>query len=184
MMPAAMATRGGARRRRPTEHAVSDTIERKARPSTPSGELDAIDYRLLALLAEDARRSYADLAQDVGLSPPSVFARIKKLEERGVIRAYTIMTDPAQLGHDLAAWIAVRQLPGFHWEHLEAAFREMPQVEACYSVTGDETYVLLAHVANPRSLEDLLREINCLEGVSSTRTMLILSTVFERRRLD
>ena len=148
-----------------------------------SNDLDRIDHHLLALLAQDARRSYADLAQEVGLSPPSVYARVKKLEDRGVIRSYTITTDPAQLGHNLAAWVAVRQLPGFHWEHLETAFREMAQVEACYSVTGDETYVLLVRVADARSLEDLLREISCLDGVSSTRTLLILSTTFERRRI-
>jgi Lrp/AsnC family leucine-responsive transcriptional regulator len=138
---------------------------------------------LLALLGEDARRSYADLAQSVGLSPPSVYARVKKLEERGVIRGYTIVTDPARLGHALGAWVAVRQLPGYQWEHLETAFRAMPQVEACYSVTGDETYILLVRVADPRSLEDLLRAINSVEGVSSTRTLLILSTTFERRRI-
>jgi Lrp/AsnC family transcriptional regulator, leucine-responsive regulatory protein len=118
------------------------------------------------------------------LSPPSVFARVKKLEERGVIREYTIVTDPQQLGLQIGAWVAVKQSPGFHWEHLEAAFRGLPQVEACYSVTGDETYILLVRVADPRSLEDLLREINSLEGVSGTRTLLILSTTFERRRIS
>jgi Lrp/AsnC family transcriptional regulator, leucine-responsive regulatory protein len=148
-----------------------------------NGELDPIDRQLLELLAEDARRSYADLGQSVGLSPPSVFARVKKLEERGVIRGYTVVTDPLALGHQIAAWVAVKQLPGFHWEHLEAAFRGFSQVEACYSVTGDETYILLVRVADPRSLEDLLREINCLDGVAGTRTSLILSTTFERRRI-
>jgi Lrp/AsnC family transcriptional regulator, leucine-responsive regulatory protein len=149
-----------------------------------AGEPDEIDRQLLVLLAEDARSSYADLAQAVGLSPPSVYARVKKLEDRGVIRSYTIVTEPGLLGHQLGAWVAVRQLPGFHWERLETAFSSFPQVEACYSVTGDETYILLVRVADPRSLEDLLREINSVEGVSSTRTMLILSTTFERRRID
>ena len=80
--------------------------------------------------------------------------------------------------------MAVRQQPGFHWERLEAAFRALPAVEACYSVTGDDSYVLLVRVTDARSLEDLLREIGCVEGVASTRTMLILSTTFERRRID
>ena len=146
--------------------------------------LDAIDRRLLALLSEDGRRSYADLAQAVGLSAPSVYARVKKLEDRGVIRQYTIVTSPEQLGYGIAALVAVRQLPGFHWERLELAFHDLPAVEACYSVTGDDSYVLLVRVADARSLEDLLREIGCVEGVSSTRTMLILSTTFERKRID
>jgi Lrp/AsnC family leucine-responsive transcriptional regulator len=146
--------------------------------------LDAIDRRLLALLADDGRRSYADLAQAVGLSAPSVYARVKKLEERGVIQQYTIATNPELLGYGIAALVAVRQQPGFHWERLEAAFHELAAVEACYSVTGDDSYVLLVRVADARSLEDLLREIGCVEGVSSTRTMLILSTTFERKRIE
>jgi Lrp/AsnC family leucine-responsive transcriptional regulator len=146
--------------------------------------MDNVDRRLLALLADDGRRSFADLAQAVGLSAPSVYARVKKLEERGVIRQYTIVTAPEQLGYGLAAWVAVRQQPGFHWERLETAFRDMPAVEACYSVTGDDSYVLLVRVTDARSLEDLLREIGCVEGVASTRTMLILSTTFERKRID
>jgi len=146
--------------------------------------VNEVDRRLLQMLAEDARRSYADLAQDVGLTAPSVYARIKKLERRGVIRQYTIATDPEQLGHGIGALVMVRQQPGFHWERLEAGFRELAAVEACHSVTGDETYVLLVRVASPTMLEDLLRSINCLDGVASTRTLLILSTTFERRRID
>ena len=158
--------------------------ERPAAASSAPVALDTIDRRLLALLSEDGRRSYADLAQAVGLSAPSVYARVKKLEDRGVIRQYTIATSPEQLGYGIAALVAVRQLPGFHWERLEAAFHDLAAVEACYSVTGDDSYVLLVRVADARSLEDLLREIGCVEGVSSTRTMLILSTTFERKRID
>ena len=154
-----------------------------ASPTAPVA-LDAIDRRLLALLSEDGHRSYAELAQVIGLSAPSVYARVKKLEDRGVIKQYTIATSPEQLGYGIAALVAVRQLPGFHWERLEAAFHALAAVEACYSVTGDESYVLLVRVADARSLEDLLREIGCVEGVSSTRTMLILSTTFERKRTD
>lgn len=153
-------------------------------PTSTPATLDGIDRRLLALLSEDGRRSYADLAQAVGLSAPSVYARVKKLEDRGVITQYTIATNPEQLGYGIAALVAVSQLPGFHWERLEAAFRDLAAVEACYSVTGDDSYVLLVRVADARSLEDLLREIGGVDGVSSTRTMLILSTTFERKRID
>jgi Lrp/AsnC family leucine-responsive transcriptional regulator len=148
-----------------------------------AGQLDDVDRRLLQLLAQDARRSYADLGQDVGLTAPSVHARVKKLERRGAIRQYTIVTDPESLGYEIGALVAVQQQPGFHWERLEAAFRGMPEVEACYSVTGDDTYVLMVKVANASALEELLRSINCLEGVAGTRTMLILSTTFERTRI-
>lgn len=169
-------------RRPPTTNAADGRANGPTRAGPPA--LDGIDRRLLLLLAEDGRRSYADLGQVVGLSAPSVYARVKKLEERGVIQGYTIVTSPEQLGYGIAALVAVRQQPGFHWEHLETAFHELPAVEACYSVTGDDSYVLLVRVTDARSLEDLLREIGCVEGVASTRTMLILSTTFERRRLE
>jgi Lrp/AsnC family transcriptional regulator, leucine-responsive regulatory protein len=167
--------------RRPAERLADRAV---APGSAGPVALDTIDRRLLTLLAEDGRRSYADLAQAVGLSAPSVYARVKKLEDRGVITQYTIATSPEQLGYGIAALVAVRQQPGFHWERLEAAFRDLPAVEACYSVTGDDSYVLLVRVTDARSLEDLLREIGCVEGVASTRTMLILSTTFERKRID
>lgn len=146
-------------------------------------QVDPIDRELIGLMREDARRSYADLGQRVGLSAPSVHARVKKLEASGVIRGYTIVPDGAALGFGLAALIAVRQAPGFHWERLEEAFDVMPSVEACWSVTGTESYLLLVRVADARALEDLLRSINSTEGVASTETSIILSTTFERRRI-
>jgi Lrp/AsnC family leucine-responsive transcriptional regulator len=172
-------------RREQTARATGQFDERPAATTSgASSVLDEIDRRLLTLLAEDGRRSYADLAHEVRLSAPSVYARVKKLEERGVIKQFTIMTNPEQLGYGIAALVAVRQQPGFHWERLEAAFRELAAVEACYSVTGDDSYVLHVRVSDARSLEDLLREIGCVDGVASTRTMLILSTTFERKRID
>lgn len=145
--------------------------------------VDDIDRKLLTLLSEDARRSFAVLGLEVGLSAPSVHARVKKLEREGVIRRYTIETDSYRLGYHIAAVVAVQQQPGFHWERLERRFLEMPEIESCHSVTGDDTYVLGVRVRDPGALEDLLRNINCLEGVASTRTLLILSTTFERRRI-
>ena len=148
-----------------------------------AAEIDGVDRRLLELLAEDVRRPYAELGRKVGLSAPSVHARVRKLERRGIIRKYTIETDADRLGHRVAAIVSVLQQPGYQWERLESAFRRMPAVEAAYSVTGEETYVLLVRVGTSADLEELLRKINSLKGVARTRTSLILSTTFERRRI-
>ena len=145
--------------------------------------LDAIDRALLRLLAADGRRPFNELAEAVGLSAPAVHARVRKLERRRVLRRYTIETDAALLGYGVAALVSVSQQPGYHWERLEAAFREMVEVEAAYSVTGEETYVLRVRVGTPAELEDLLRRINTVEGVAGTRTMVVLSTTFERQRI-
>jgi len=77
-----------------------------------NGDLDATDVRILDALVNDARISTADLARSVGLSPPSVSERIKRLEEAGVIEGYTLTINPKALGLPIAAWLRIRPIPG------------------------------------------------------------------------
>jgi Lrp/AsnC family leucine-responsive transcriptional regulator len=146
--------------------------------------LDEYDRGILRLLTEDARRSYSDIGALVGLSAPSVHARVRRLEERGILRGYTTRLDPAALGFGIAALVAIRQASGFHWDELERVFGEMPEVEACHSVTGAHTYFLQVRVSDPPALEALLRAIASVPGVASTETMLILSTRLARQRIE
>jgi Lrp/AsnC family leucine-responsive transcriptional regulator len=146
-------------------------------------EIDETDRKLLEALNENAHASFAELGERVGLKAPSVHARVKRLEQQGVIRGYRAVIDPTPLGFGLAAFVAVTQASGYHWEELERAFWEMPEVEECHSVTGDDSYLLKVRVGDPAELEALLRQINMTEGVARTRTVLILSTTFDRRRV-
>lgn len=146
-------------------------------------EIDETDRRILELLNDDAHASFTELGARVGLKAPSVHARVKRLEAQGVIRGYRAVIDPAPLGFGLGAFVAVTQASGYHWEELERAFAEMPEVEECHSVTGDDSYLLKVRVGDPAELEALLRRINMVEGVARTRTVLILSTTFDRRRV-
>ncbi len=148
-----------------------------------SGLIDETDRKILAALHANARASYAELGQAVGLSAPSVHARVKRLERLGVIRGYRVVVDPASLGFPLGGFVAVTQASGYHWEDLERAFAAMPEVEECHSVTGEDSYLLKVRVADPAELEALLRRINMVEGVARTRTVVILSTPFDRRRV-
>ncbi len=147
------------------------------------GDIDEKDRAILEAMDANARASFAEIGQAVGLSAPSVHARVKRLEERGVILAYRVVVDPAPLGFGLGAFVAVTQASGYHWEELERAFAAMPEVEECHSVTGDDSYLLKVRVDDPAGLEALLRRINTVEGVARTRTVLILSTTFDRRRV-
>ncbi len=147
------------------------------------GQIDETDRRILAALDANARASYAELGQAVGLSAPSVHARVKRLERAGVIRGYRAVVDPAPLGFPLGAFVAVTQASGYHWEDLERAFAAMPEVEECHSVTGEDSYLLKVRVADPAELEALLRRINMVEGVARTRTVVVLSTPFDRQRV-
>ena len=124
--------------------------------------LDELDRRLLSLLVEDGRRSYADLARDTGLSTSAVHQRVRRLEQRGAVTGYVARIDPAA-PDDAPARLA----------HLQA-------VEACHSVAGEESYILQVRVAGPAELEQLLQEVRAAAGVS-TRTTVVLSTPWEGR---
>jgi Lrp/AsnC family leucine-responsive transcriptional regulator len=146
-------------------------------------EIDDIDRKILEALNENGHASFAELGELVGLKAPSVHARVKRLEHHGVIRGYRAVVEPAPLGFGLGAFVAVTQASGYHWEELERGFAGMPEVEECHSVTGDDSYLLKVRVGDPVELEALLRRINMVEGVARTRTVLILSTTFDRRRV-
>ena len=147
------------------------------RLSTSYLELDAVDARLLEALAEDARRSIADLARQIGLSPPSVSERLNRLEEAGVIRRYTIELNPAALGRPLSVWLRVRPIPGQLQKVIEI-LRGLPEVVECDRVTGDDCFLARAHV---RDAVDLERLIDHLVAFASTNTAVIQSPPIERR---
>ncbi len=147
--------------------------------------MDAIDLRLLEALQRDGRATYTELAQLVGLSPPSVAERIKKLEEQGVIRGYTAILDAKRLSLDITAFIAVSLS---HPKHDPAFFREISrwgEVLECHHVVGREDYLLKIKVRDTSALEDLIMaRLRMLEGVTETRTTIVLSTVKEGLALD
>src|SRR5271167_4346721 len=88
-------------------------------------DLDAVDARILSVLAADARTSIAELARVVGLSPPSAAERVRRLEEASVIEGYAVAIDPRALGLAVAAWIRVRPMPG-ELKTVAEILRELP----------------------------------------------------------
>ncbi len=142
--------------------------------------LDDVDRRLLDLLAGDGRRSYADLARDTGLSTSAVHQRVRRLEERGVIRGYAAVVDPEAVGLALTAFISVTPFDAAAPDDVPQRLEKIAEIEACYSVAGDESYILKVRVATPSALEDLLARIRAAANVS-TRTTMVLSIPYENR---
>jgi len=142
-----------------------------------ASSVDAVDVAILRFLAADARMSMADLAREVGLSPPSVAERVKRLQESGVIRGYTVEVDPAGLGHTLSAHIRVRPLPG-QLAKLAALLDGLDAIVECDRVTGDDCFVAKAHVPSVKELERLIDQIMPL---GSTNTAIIQSSPVVRR---
>lgn len=143
-------------------------------------ELDAVDRHLLALLVDDGRRSYADLARETGLSTSAAHQRVRRLEQRGIVTGYTVRVSPDAVGLPLAAFVSVKPLDPAAPDDAPDRLRALTAVEACHSVAGDESYILQVRVAGPAELEALLQEIRTTGGVS-TRTTVVLSTPWEHR---
>jgi len=147
--------------------------------SHPSS-LEPLDQAIARELAGDGRCSFTDLAERVGLSVSAVHQRVRRLEQRGVIRGYHARLDGAQIGLPLTALISLTPNDPGAPDDYPQRLDHITEIESCYSVAGDESYILLVRVASPLALEDLLRRIREAAKVS-TRTTVVLSTPFEGR---
>ena len=139
--------------------------------------IDSVDVAILTCLATDARISTADLAREVGLSPPSVAERIKRLEESNVIKGYTAIIDPEALGLSLAVHIRIRPMPG-QLGKLATLLNKLDAIVECDRVTGDDCFVAKAHVKSVRELEVLIDKII---PFGTTNTAIIQSSPVEHR---
>ncbi|ONI85182.1 AsnC family transcriptional regulator [Saccharothrix sp. ALI-22-I] len=142
--------------------------------------MEQIDRAILRELAADGRCSFTDLAERVGLSVSAVHQRVRRLEQRGVVRGYAARLDGDEVGLPLTAFISLTPIDPAAPDDYPKRLEHLPQIEACYSVAGDASYVLRVRVASPTALEELLRQIREVANVS-TRTTVVLSTPYEDR---
>ncbi len=142
--------------------------------------MEDIDQAIVAALIEDGRLSYTDLAEKVGLSVSAVHQRVRRLEQRGVIQGYGARVDHEALGLPLTAFIAIRPIDPSAPDDAPERLAHLTQIESCYSVAGDDFYLLKVRVAGPVDLERLLQQIRSSANVS-TRTTVVLSTPYEGR---
>jgi len=144
---------------------------------TAPSKIDDVDRKLLLALSADARTSLADLARLVGLSSPSVADRLRRLEERGVVKGYSVDVDPAALGLPLAAWLRIRPVPG-NLHKVAALLDEMTEIVECDRITGEDCFIAKAHLASVGALEQLIDRIN---PYAMTNTSIIQSSPVPRR---
>lgn len=146
--------------------------------------LDELDRRILDLLQRDARMTHAAIAEQVGLSAPSVYERIKKLEAHGVIKGYTAILDAEALGLPITAFIrvTVSASPDEGGADVERLI-EAPEVLECHHVAGEDCFILKVKVASPQHLERLLARVRASLSVTRTVSMIVLSTSKEDTRL-
>ena len=141
-----------------------------------AAHLDRIDIQLLALLQENGRISQHDLAKAVGLSAPAVAERLRKLEDRGIIKRFTALLDAKKLGWDITAFIFVGMAGSRYYPEFLERVEETPQVVECHSVTGQGSHLLKIRAENTSALEALLSEIQAWPGVQATAFTFDIST--------
>ena len=145
--------------------------------------MEDIDRQIVTLLGQDGRMSYTDLGKATGLSTSAVHQRVRRLESRGVITGYVAVIDAGSVGLPLTAFISIRPIDPASPDDAPERLRGLAEIESCYSVAGDESYILVVHVATPGDLETLLARIRAEANVS-TRTTIVLSTPYERRPME
>jgi Lrp/AsnC family transcriptional regulator, leucine-responsive regulatory protein len=156
--------------------------------STPSlnreSQLDSLDRKVLKFLVRNGRATWAELGQLLGLSAPSAAERVRKLEQRGVIRGYAALIDPASVGRPLIAYISVSLASHRNRAAFLRAIAKMEQVAECHHVAGDDDYLLKVRCRGTQDLDHLLaRELKEKLGVARTRTTIVLSTAKESVRV-
>ncbi|MDE1995378.1 MAG: Lrp/AsnC family transcriptional regulator [Rhizobiaceae bacterium] len=135
-------------------------------------DLDALDHKIISALEADARMSFSDLADLVGLSKTPCWKRVKALEDAGIIKGYRTMLDPARLGFGLEAFVQI-SIDVELFEAFEAAVRRHPLIWRCHATTGEADYLLHVIAVDMPALDRLLRqELNRLPGVRHTITSM------------
>jgi Lrp/AsnC family leucine-responsive transcriptional regulator len=142
--------------------------------------VEEINRKIIALLAADGRMSFTELARQTGLSVSAAQQRVRRLEQRGVIRGYSAMISPEEIGLPLTAFVSIKPFDPAAPDDAPDRLAHLGAIEACHSVAGDESYILKVRVASPAGLEELLQEIRAAASVS-THTTIVLSTPYENR---
>jgi DNA-binding Lrp family transcriptional regulator len=142
--------------------------------------LDGIDRKIVALLRENARRSFKDIGKHVHLSAPAVKRRVDRLEREGVVRGYTATIDAAAFGMHAEAFVDLfcdGRMPG---EAIKRAVEKEPGVVSAHTVAGEASAMLHVMAEDTRALELALERIRKVEGVDRTVTEVVLSTLVQR----
>lgn len=142
--------------------------------------MDETDRRIVALLRENARRSFADIGSHVHLSAPAVKRRIDRLEADGVIQGYTAVVDPRAYGWHAEAFVDLYCEGRMPADAIRAAVEGEPGVASAHTVAGEASALLHVKARDTQDLELCLERIRATDGISRTVTEVVLSTLFER----
>jgi DNA-binding Lrp family transcriptional regulator len=144
--------------------------------------LDEIDIRILRKLISDARLSYRSIAEQIGVSPPTVLARVEKLEKNKIIKSYSALLDHEKLGYDLTAIIEVTAIKNKVVE-VEKVLSKYENVCAIYDITGLTDMIIVAKFRNRKELSNFVKKELSIPSVQRTNTHIVFITVKEDFKL-
>jgi len=138
--------------------------------------IDYKDQKIINILKISGREPASSISEQIGISVPTAIDRIKKMQESGVIKGYKAVIDTKMIGLDVSAIITIISESSSKYSSFVAKAKKEPDVNKCFTTTGNGSHVLLVNTKNTKSLEKLLRNIQQWPGVSRTETQIILSS--------
>ena len=139
--------------------------------------MDALDYKILSILKENARKKASDISKEIHLSVSTVIERIRKLESSGLIKSYTIITDEQKMGNHLTALIEICFSSASGSDSFTEEIMTNPNIISCCCLTGDFDFLIKVSCKSSEHLESIYRWLKDLKGVRSTRTHVVLRDI-------
>ncbi len=146
-------------------------------------DLDEIDKKLINILQENADLTYAELGRILGISPSTVYMRVKRLKERGIVKRIVAEVSPEMLGFNLRSLVFLA-VDIKKYNDIVQELLKLPQVKVIYDITGEWTFALEVLVRDHKELSDLLDKIGTIEGVQHTSTAVVLRVIKEDRKVS
>jgi len=141
--------------------------------------IDEIDIQIINLLQDNARIKRNAIAEKVGLTIPAVSERLKKIEDRGLIKQYAAIIDSKSAGYDVTAFIFVFMESSKYYDSFTKKADAENEILECHSITGDGSHLLKVVTKDTSSLEKILSKIQAWSGVTGTKTNIVLTTLKE-----
>lgn len=146
--------------------------------------IDDIDLKILSIIQKNSRVTNAEIARRLEMAPSGILERIRKLENRGVIKGYETRLDPKALDVDLLAFVFVRTNEKLETTKVGKIISEIPGVLEVHDVAGEDCYLVKLRTKDPETLGKLLREqFGSIDTITSTRTTIVLETLKETSEL-
>jgi Lrp/AsnC family leucine-responsive transcriptional regulator len=142
--------------------------------------MDALEQKIVAVLANDSERSLQDMASELGIPSSTLHQKIKKLETKGIIQGYRAKLDLRSVGLKTTSFVSLTPIDPAAPDNVAEQLAPIQEIEGCWSVAGPHSYIVKINVAEPADLEALLASIRAAANVR-TETTVVLSTAFENR---